>query len=128
MRERERERPIGWCLRIAGMNTSGLEKRQATLQLWICDEPGNQVIKPTIIFRGGRGPRSTLPKRDEKVSYALLSNIRVAFQENAWADETFRADEIVHVAADLQVAGVFGEVMIGMDNHGSQRTPLMMDL
>ena len=46
--------------RIAGVSTSGLEKRHATVQLWICAEPGNQVIKPTIIFRGGRGPKSKL--------------------------------------------------------------------
>jgi hypothetical protein len=114
--------------RIAGMNTSGLEKRQATLQLWICAERSSQVIKPTIIFRGSRGPRSKLPWPVEKTFYNTLQNIRVAFQPNAWADEIFCADEIMRVAGDLYGAGVEGEVLIGMDNHASQRTPEMLEL
>ena len=114
--------------RIAGANTSGLEKRQATLQLWICAEGGRQVIKPSIIFRGARGPTSKLPWAAEKALYETLPTIRVAFQPNAWADEVFCADEILMVAADLQAAGVEGEVMIGMDNHAAQRTPAMLSL
>ena len=114
--------------RIAGVNTSGLEKRQATVQLWICAEAAMQPIKPTIIFRGGRGPKSKLPWTAEKTLYETLPNIRVAFQDNAWADEIFCADEILHVASDLHAAGVQGEVMIGMDNHSSQRTPDMITL
>ena len=114
--------------RIAGPNTSGLEKRQATLQLWICAEADIQPVKPTIIFRGSRGPKSKLPKAAEQALYDTLTNIRVAFQPNAWADEVFCADEILHVAADLKAAGVDGEVLIGMDNHSAQRTPDMLEL
>jgi hypothetical protein len=114
--------------RIAGPNTSGLEKRQATLQLWICAEPGAQPVKPTIIFRGSRGPRSKLPWPVEKALYGNLNNVRVAFQPNAWADELFCADEILKVAADLESAGIDGEVLVGMDNHSAQRTPTMLDL
>lgn len=114
--------------RIAGVRTSGLEKRQATLQLWICAEEGSQVIKPSLIFRGSRGKRSKLPWPAEKVVYERLDKIRVAFQPNAWADEQFCEEEIMHVASDLHVAGVIGEVMIGMDNHVSQRTPKMLSL
>ena len=49
--------------RIAGVNTSGLEKRQATLQLWICASGDHQVIKPTLIFRGParKGPGTKVP-------------------------------------------------------------------
>ena len=112
--------------RIAGVSTSGLEKRQATLQLWICANPASQVIKPTIIFRGGRGPRAKVPWAAEKALYDTLPNIRVAFQPNAWADATFCSEEILHVAADLQAAGIEGEVLMGMDNHVSQRTPIML--
>jgi hypothetical protein len=114
--------------RIAGVNTSGLEKRQATLQLWICAESGRQYIKPTIIFRGSRGKRSQLPKPAERALYASLTNIRVAFQPNAWADEQFCEEEILKVAADLTEAGVTGEIMIGMDNHAAQRTARMLTL
>ena len=114
--------------RIAGVNTSGLEKRQATLQLWICAEEGRQYVKPTIIFRGSRGPRSKLPWPDEKTHYDGLPNIRVSFQANAWADEIFCEKEIFQVAADLRDAGIEGEVMIGMDNHSAQRTPAMLAL
>jgi hypothetical protein len=114
--------------RIAGISTSGLEKRQATLQLWICAEMGMQVIKPTIIFRGARGPKSKLPWAEEQALYETLPNIRVAFQPNAWADGVFCSEEILRVAADLQAAGVEGEVLIGMDNHGAQRTKEMLEL
>lgn len=114
--------------RIAGVNTSGLEKRQATLQLWICALESGQWVKPTIIFRGSRGPRSKLPWPNEKALYDTLHNIRVAFQSNAWADGQFCEEEILNVAADLRAAGIFGEVMIGMDNHSAQRTDKMLEL
>ena len=114
--------------RIAGANTSGLEKRQATLQLWICAEAGRQYVKPSIIFRGSRGPRSKLPWADEKAHYDGLTNIRVTFQACAWADGRFCEEEIFKVAADIRAAGVEGEVMIGMDNHSAQRTPAMLAL
>ena len=111
--------------RIAGTNTSGLEKRQATLQLWICADPDKQCIKPTIIFRGSSGQGSVLPRAAEKALFDTLTNIRVAFQGSAWADEKFCRDEIFLVAKDLHAAGVRGEVMIGMDNHRAQRTAEM---
>jgi hypothetical protein len=114
--------------RIAGVNTSGLEKRQATLQLWICASAGRQYVKPTLIFRGSTGPRSKLPWPEEAAIYATLSNIRVTYQKNAWADEKFCEAEILEVAADIRAAGVDGEVLIGMDNHSAQRTPYMLDL
>ena len=114
--------------RIAGVTTSGLEKRQATLQLWICADKRIQCVKPTIIFRGSRGVRSKLPWPEEKELYGRLDKIRVTFQPNAWADEQFCEEEILHVANDMHVAGIKGEVMIGMDNHGSQRTQPMLDL
>ena len=114
--------------RIAGVNTSGLEKRQATLQLWICACSRRQYVKPTLIFRGSTGPRSKLPWPAESAFYASLNNIRVAYQKNAWADQDFCEDEILEVAADIRAAGVEGEVLIGMDNHSAQRTPYMLAL
>ena len=119
---------FGSC-RIAGPNMSGLEKRQATLQLWICADADNQYVKPTICFRGGRGPRSRLPKPREKEIYDGLTNIRVSFQKNAWADEQFCQEDILHVAADIEAAGLGQkEILIGMDNHGAQRTDSILKL
>ena len=113
-------------VRIAAPSTAGLEKRQATLQLWICALAGRQVIKPTIIFRGQRG--GLLPKPTEKALFETLPNIRVAFQRNAWADEEFCANDILNVAADLAAAGIEGEVLIAMDRHAAQKTPAMKGL
>jgi hypothetical protein len=112
--------------RIAAPKTSGLEKRQATLQLWICADPENQCITPALIFRGSRGPRSKLPWPDEKELYESLPGIRVHFQKNAWADNTFCHADIMEVSKCLQKSGLDCEVLIGMDNHQSQRTPEMM--
>jgi hypothetical protein len=114
--------------RIAGVNTSGLEKRQATLQLWICADEHGQHVKPSIIFRGGRTARSKLPWPEEKALYDTLPQIRVAFQSNAWADEIFCEEEIFKVAMDMRMAGVEGEIMIGMDNHSAQRTENMLGI
>ena len=68
--------------RIAAPNTSGLEKRQATLQLWICANTADgQPIRPAIIFRGTRGGR--LPNRAEAAAYAHLTNIRIFYCTSA---------------------------------------------
>jgi hypothetical protein len=58
-------RHFGSC-RISAPKLSGLEKRQATLQLWICADAERQYVKATICFRGSRGPGSRLPKPREK--------------------------------------------------------------
>ena len=79
---------FGSC-RIAGPNMSGLEKRQATLQLWIVADAEHQYVKPSLIFRGSTGPKSKLPWPEEKALYDTLPDIRVYFQKNAWADEEF---------------------------------------
>ena len=119
---------FGSC-RISGPNTGGLEKRQATLQLWICADAIRQYVLPTIIFRGSRGPKSQLPWAAEKELYETLTNIRVAYQPNAWADEVFCEQDIINVAADMQRAGIGDrEVCVGMDNHSAQRTPNMLSL
>ena len=57
---------------------SGLEKRQATLQLCIRGE-GEQTIKPAIIFRGkGNVSLQEISKHDKRID--------VYFQRNAWMD------------------------------------------
>ena len=70
---------------IAGSNQvwisqpgSGLDKRQATLQLCIRAE-GQQTVKPAIIFRG----RGNIPT-EERDNYD--NDVDVYFQVNAWMD------------------------------------------
>ena len=59
--------------------SSGLDKRQATLQLCIRAD-GEQNVKPTLIFRGkGRVANEEKEKYDKRVD--------VYFQQNAWMDE-----------------------------------------
>lgn len=114
--------------RIATPTAGGLQKRQATVQLWICADENCQYVRPTIIFRGTTGPRSRLPTADERVLYESLPHIRVTFQKKAWADEDFCIKDILNVAADMEEADVHGEVCIGMDNHSAQRTPEILSL
>jgi hypothetical protein len=115
--------------RISAPNTSGLEKRQSTLQLWICaDTSTNQPIRPSIIFRGKRGGR--LPWAKEKAVYDALTNIRVHFQQNAWADEEFCYEDLLEAACDLAAAGYTDgeEILAGMDRHKAQKTVRMKEL
>ena len=59
--------------------SSGLDKRQATLQLCIGAD-GEQNVKPALIFRGkGRVATEEKEKYDKRVD--------VYFQQNAWMDE-----------------------------------------
>ena len=59
--------------------SSGLDKRQATLQLCIGAD-GEQNVKPALIF-GGKGRVAT----EEKEKYD--TRVDVYFQQNAWMDE-----------------------------------------
>ena len=59
---------------------SGLEKRQATLQLVIRPE-GEQSVKPTIVFRG-------LGKISPKEAQEYDKRVHVLFQKNVWIDES----------------------------------------
>lgn len=77
---------------IAGSNQiwisqpgSGLDKRQATLQLCIRTE-GQQTVKPAIIFRG-KGNIST----EERDKYD--NDVDVYFQVNAWIDTEINMDQ-----------------------------------
>ena len=59
--------------------SSGLDKRQATLQLCIGAD-GEQNVKPALIFRGnGRVATEEKEKYDKRID--------VYFQQNAWMDE-----------------------------------------
>jgi len=69
-----------------------------------------------------------LPKREEAAVYKGLTNIRVAFQKCAWADEQFCCENILDVCKDLINAGYKEdeEILVDMDNYSAQRTEKMM--
>lgn len=94
---------------------SGDDKRFCTLQVTICAKADTQPVKLEIIFAGTGKQLS----RDELDLYKSLPNVRVRFQPKAWADE----DVIVDYLSDFRRdTSHLGEVLLGMDNHGSQCT------
>ena len=111
--------PKGHAPAISSRGGSADCKRMCTLQLSICAEPSlTGLIKLTILFRG-KGARLSQVERD---CYANLPNVTVRFQKKAWADEPVMMNWLVEFRQALATAG-YGEVLLGMDNHGSQQTP-----
>lgn len=95
---------------------SGLDKRQATIQLTIRAE-GPQIVRCAIIFRG-YGKRISA---EERQLYADLSGLLVVyFQPKAWADEAVMLPWLTQFAVDA--GHLPHEIMLGMDNHGAQQT------
>jgi hypothetical protein len=103
---------------------SGASKRFCTLQVCICAKADEQRVNIEIYFRG-KGNRLSQVEKD---FYATLPNINVRFQEKAWVNEIIAMEWLEYFReATLDQ----GEVLLGMDNHSSQRTPLceaFMDL
>ena len=65
----------------------------------------------------GTGTSITHAERD---FYTTLPNVTVRFQKNAWCDEP----SFIKSLADFRRATLEdGEVLLGMDRHGPQRTP-----
>jgi hypothetical protein len=98
---------------------SGTEKRFCTLQVCICAQPDQQNVKLEIIFRG-QGLRL---KQSEKDLYAALPNVTIRWQKKAWADERISLDWL---EAFREQTVEQGEVLLGMDGHGSQTTERCM--
>jgi hypothetical protein len=103
---------------------SGATKRFCTLQICICAQADQQRVNIEIYFRG----QGLNLSETEKDFYAALPNINVRFQRKAWVDEVIAMEWLEYFReATLDQ----GEVLLGMDNHSSQRTPLceaFMDL
>lgn len=76
-------------------------------------------MKLQIIFRG-QGKRLSSEEWD---FYRGLDNVTVRFQPKAWADEIYMQKWFM---AFRESTLDLGEVMLGMDRHGSQKTPLCM--
>jgi hypothetical protein len=92
------------------------DKRFCTLQITICGDPGNLRIDLELIF-SGQGNLST----DELEFHKSFPGIKVRWQEKAWADEKI----MIAWLEDFRERTLDqGEVLLGMDRHGSQKTPL----
>lgn len=96
---------------------SGDTKRMGTLQVTICAEPSQQLVKLELIFRG-MGIQLT---DEEMAHYDSLTNIRIRWQTNAWADEGICIQYLTDFRRDTIE---LGEVLLGMDRHTAQSTML----
>ena len=93
---------------------SGLDKRQATLQLCIKAE-GEQTVKPAIIFRG-KG--NVLSAEQEKYD----ADVHVYFQSNAWMDAEVNLKWTKHTLKDGLKDDFNTEKVLFADNVGFQKT------
>jgi hypothetical protein len=99
------------------MKEHGDGKRFCTLQITICADPTQQNVKLEIIFTTA-GERLS---DEERQCYANLPNVVIRFQDSAWADERI---SMQYLETFRQATIDQGEVLLGMDNHGAQSTPL----
>ena len=103
--------------RLGDPSQSDAGKRFCTIQMTI-RAGGPQIVPIELIFRR----KDSVGLSDaEMAHYASLPNVRVRFQSKAWADEGVVLDYLNDFRKDTKH---LGEVMLGMDNHGSQQTPL----
>lgn len=93
---------------------SGLDKRQATLQLCIKAE-GEQTVKPAIIFRG-KG--NVFSAEQEKYD----ADVHVYFQSNAWMDAEVNLKWTKHTLKDGLKDDFNTEKMLFADHVGFQQT------
>jgi hypothetical protein len=105
--------------RLGDPTGSDAGKRFATLQITI-RASGDQICKLEIYFKSDKSDDKI--EHDEMAHYTSIPNIRVRFQKKAWADEGVILDYMVDFRTDTKE---LGEVILGMDRHGSQKTPLV---
>ena len=101
-----------WCRAVGG---SGLDKRQATVQLTIYAD-GVRRVKPLVIFRG-TGKRITQQERLEHDP-----RVNVQFNPNAWWDE----DMFVSWARHMWRRDVETRKLLVIDSHRAQMTDQAM--
>lgn len=100
------------------------DKRFCSVQLTLCGGgPGSQVVSIEVYFASDSDGDRISP--DELAFYTTLANVKVRWQKSAWADESIIVDYVVDFRK--QTAHL-PEVLLGMDRHGSQKTPLVSDL
>lgn len=98
---------------------SGLDKRQATLQVTIRAQ-GAQHVRLALIFRGSG---KQVNKRERLVYKKLSPFIKVYWQNKAWADGVVMKHWMHQFVDDAGLNPGTQEVLLGADNHGSQITP-----
>ena len=117
--------PVGEPCFINQPHGSGLDKRQATVQLCLRAE-GEQLVRVAIIFRG---EGSNALCAEEEDTYRQLSNLlQVYFQPNAWMDEETCClwhDQFAEDTKSLRTGNDEFHVALGMDQHGAQMTTTM---
>jgi hypothetical protein len=110
---------IGKPVFIKVPHGSGLDKRQATIQLTI-RAGGGQVVRVGLIFRGkGVRPKAV----DMKMYKEMAGVVQVYFQPNAWADERVMLKWFDEFHEDTKDLGL-REVSLGMDNQFRARVRL----
>ena len=103
-----------WC----ASGSSGLEKRQCTVQLTIFAD-GVSRARPLVIFRG----KDLRIKAEEKLKWD--KRVKVLFQKNAWCDEKmmkkWTANEWANYFTNPPTLGSSGKILVA-DVHRAQQT------
>ena len=100
--------------------SSGLDKRQCTVQLTIFGD-GGTLVKPLVIFRG-KGKRISM---HERIRYDR--RVMVVFQENAWADENVTKQWIRQCWKPVAIQNNAPKLLV-MDVHRAQTTKAVQDM
>ena len=105
-------------VRLVGVSEN--DKRFCTLQVTLCAQADQQDVKLEVIFRSRSGGANI--DKTEQAFYKNHPEIKVRWQHKAWADEEVIFDYLMDFREQTMDKG---EVVLFMDNHGSQRTPLV---
>ena len=105
-------------VRLVGVSEN--DKRFCTSQVTLCAQADQQDVKLEVIFRSRSGGANI--DKTEQAFYKNHPEIKVRWQHKAWADEEVIFDYLMDFREQTMDKG---EVVLFMDNHGSQRTPLV---
>ena len=101
--------------------TSGLDKRQATLQPTLF--PAGEQVVPLLLILRGLG-KALHAGEIEAYRRAKDKGVRVLFQPKAWADSWIMMHWLLDIfIPSVRAAGKKGWIMLGLDNHGCHTHP-----
>jgi hypothetical protein len=111
--------PRGEAVQLSGPKQSGLRKRQATIQVTFRAE-GDQNIPPALIFRG----LGNMKPQEQLIFEGLARGgfVDIYWQPKAWADEVVMLMWLETFLERTSAQRATGEVTLGMDSHGAQKT------